>query len=204
MTKSRNGYNGKSSKKKLILVSEEHLDLLRMIDPSVEVIHMPSGLYNPKKFYTKPELRAIGDSVGDLDGFTHYNGHHLLMEFKPSTRLSKDDKIQICSQLCLVLENRATYWIVEWKYSPEGRFEVSEILEVAPDGELSIITINVGGLRKMCDDWRDHAKNNFKRSCKWKQAEKIFEKLKNREDIKRLDKRSNKDDDNADGEIAAI
>ncbi|MDA1918256.1 hypothetical protein [Bacillus cereus group sp. BcHK140] len=206
MTNSRNGYNGKSSKKKLVLISEEKLPLLYKIDPNLTVIPIPFGVNNPERFFSKPALREIHRKIGDIDGFAHYGGNTLLVEFKPSTWLSEYDKSQICSQLCLALETGATYWIVEWKNTRDGYFEVSELIEVAPDGTLSIIEVNVEGLAKMCTDWWNYAtdKNNFKRSCKWLQAETIFYKLQKRTGIQELDKRINKDDDDTDGEIAAI
>lgn len=206
MTKSRNGYNGKSSNRKLVLLSEDSVDFMRELDPHAKVIIMPSGVYNEEKFYSKPELRAISKALGDLDAFTHYNGHYLFIEFKSSTHLQDNEKIQICSQLCLSLDIDATYWIIEWGYSPEERFEVSELIEIAPGGAPSLIKIDVEGLKEMYDDWWDYAtdKKNIKSSCKWDQALNIFKQLQARNFTQTLDKRKNKDDDDAEGEITAI
>ncbi|MDN3362618.1 hypothetical protein QU577_12710 [Priestia megaterium] len=175
---SQDGYNDNLGPKLFLVQNVETLDAKGI--EGVE-IPMPRGVTNHLKFYTKPELRSIGAMLGDIDGFTHWGGNYLFLEFKPSTWLTHYDRIQICSQIALALTTRATYWIIKWRFTVESGFEVSELIEIAPDGTLSLKKIDVAGLKKMYDDWDNKAKKEYNPDSKWNEAEEIFQRLKNRD-----------------------
>ncbi|ETT85558.1 hypothetical protein [Bacillus mycoides] len=143
-------------------------------------IPIHSGVRNPERFYSKPNLQEVGKSIGDIDGFTHWNGHYLLMEFKPSTWLSNYDRNQIRSQIALVLEARATYWIIHWRAEVGSGLQVAELIEIAPDGKTSLIKTDANGLRKKYKDWRSMAEKTSAPNSKWKLAGEVFDELKER------------------------
>ncbi|MGE7869562.1 hypothetical protein ACQKNO_26055 [Bacillus paramycoides] len=145
-----------------------------------EEIPTHSGVRNAKKFYSKPNLRDVGRAIGDIDGFTHWDGHYLLMEFKPSTWLSDYDRTQIRSQIALVLEARATYWLIHWRPELGSDLKVFELIEIAPDGTTSVMRINAEGLREKYKAWRNMAEQTPAPNSKWKLAGKVFDKLKQR------------------------
>lgn len=146
-----------------------------------EEIPTHSGVRNARKFYSKPNLTQVGHSIGDIDGFTHWDGHYLLMEFKPSTWLSDYDHNQIRSQIALVLEAGATYWLIHWRAELGSDLKVFELIEIAPDGTTSVMKIDANGLRKKYKAWRTMAQQTPTPNSKWKLAGKVFGQLKRRE-----------------------
>ncbi|MGE7726987.1 hypothetical protein [Bacillus cereus] len=144
-------------------------------------IPIHSGVRDPERFFSKPNLQDVGRSIGDIDGFTHWDGHYLLMEFKPSTWLSDYDHNQIRSQISLVLEAGATYWLIHWRPELGSDLKVFELIEIAPDGTTSLVRIDANGLRKKYSAWRTMAEQTAAPNSKWKLAGKVFDKLKKRE-----------------------
>ncbi|RWS39050.1 hypothetical protein EKA14_26485 [Bacillus mycoides] len=135
---------------------------------------------NPKSFYSKPDLLTIGKRLGDIDAFSHWGGHYLLIEFKRYICFSEKDEAQIRSQLCLALETNATYWIVKWYLTADGRTEVSELLEVKPNGKIYKTKIDAKGVKAMYEAWWKKAKRKTSLNSKWDDTEEIFYRLKNR------------------------
>ncbi|PFP65177.1 hypothetical protein COK00_11165 [Bacillus cereus] len=146
-----------------------------------EEIWIPRGVKNHVKFYTKPALREVGGMIGDIDGFAHWGGNYLFLEFKPSTWLTEYDRTQICSQISLARTTRATYWIIKWRSTVEAGFEVFDLIEIGPDGMLSYKVVDVAGINKMYKDWEYKAKQEYAPDSKWNEAEKIFQRILNRD-----------------------
>ncbi|MDA1616279.1 hypothetical protein PDK03_06680 [Bacillus cereus group sp. TH204-1LC] len=178
MTIYQGGHNDNLGPKLYLIQNEKFLHVNGI--EGVE-IPMPPGVKNHEKFYTKPALRKIGDMLGDIDGFAHWGGNYLFLEFKPTTWLREYDRTQICSQIALALTTRATYWIIKWRFTVESGFEVFELIEIAPDGTLSYKEVDVAGLNQMYKDWEYKVKQEYAPDSKWNEAEKIFERILNRD-----------------------
>lgn len=148
-----------------------------------EDIPVVSGAIFPKYFYRKADLALLQSlmvkasnwkcQLSDLDAWSHYNGHVLFIEHTYMDPQLKKEK-QISNEIAYTLMAGGTYWLV----IGVDANEISKIIQVAPDGKVSCINVDLNSYQKRLADWYLKAASS-PRTKTWLKANDIAKRILN-------------------------